>query len=223
MPPSKSCYWKFFARTNEGGRCILCHQIVKTKGNTTNLRFYLARAHPKVLLQIKNTTDAETSGVTESSISTKQGKVMSQDETSIDLDIDVDDFELMAKSVSPSTSPSSSVTSNLSRSESSVSLPVAKKRQCTLDVTFRNQKSFYDGGTKAAEFTNYLVFMIAKDNMPFATVEKKGFRTFMKMVSPLYKIPSRKKITNLVEEKYEFLSESLEALNNVRGVAKFRK
>lgn len=48
--------------------------------------------------------------------------------------------------------------------------------------------------------------MIAKDNLPFATVEKEGFKTFMKIVAPLYKIPSRKKITSLVEEKYEFLS-----------------
>lgn len=63
-----------------------------------------------------------------------------------------------------------------------------------------------DGGTKAAEFTNNLIFMIAKDNLPFATVEKEGFKTFMKTVAPLYKIPSRKKITSLIEEKYEFLS-----------------
>ncbi|XP_067211677.1 zinc finger BED domain-containing protein 4-like [Linepithema humile] len=63
-----------------------------------------------------------------------------------------------------------------------------------------------DGGTKAAEFTNNLIFMIAKDNLPFATVEKQGFKTFMKIVAPLYKIPSRKKITSLIEEKYEFLS-----------------
>lgn len=63
-----------------------------------------------------------------------------------------------------------------------------------------------DGGTKAAEFTNYLIFMIAKDNLPFATVEKEGFQMFIKTVAPLYKIPSRKKITSLIENKYEFLS-----------------
>lgn len=81
-----------------------------------------------------------------------------------------------------------------------------KTKQTKLDITFQNQKSFFDGGTKSAEFTNNLVFMIAKDNLPFATVEKEGFKTFIKVVSPLYKIPSRKKITNLIEEKYEFLS-----------------
>lgn len=48
--------------------------------------------------------------------------------------------------------------------------------------------------------------MIAKDDLLFAKVEKEGFKTFMRIVAPLYKIPSRKKITSLVEEKYEFLS-----------------
>lgn len=48
--------------------------------------------------------------------------------------------------------------------------------------------------------------MIAKDNLPFATTEKEGFKTFMKAVASLYKIPSRKKITTLIEEKYKFLS-----------------
>ncbi|XP_071644462.1 zinc finger BED domain-containing protein 4-like [Temnothorax longispinosus] len=166
--------------------------MIKTKGNTTNLRFHLTRTHPKVLLQMKRAT--ETSDVTEASTSPKQRKVMPQDETDQDID---DDFDIMAKSVSPpnsSESPVLSVTSNISRSEASVvSLPVLKKRQY--------------GGIKAAEYTNKLIFMIAKDNLPFATVEKEGFLTFMKTVAPLYKIPSRKKITSLIEEKYEFLSD----------------
>lgn len=48
--------------------------------------------------------------------------------------------------------------------------------------------------------------MIAKDNLPFRIVEKEGFRTFMSTVLPLYKIPSRKSITHLMEEKYSLLS-----------------
>lgn len=48
--------------------------------------------------------------------------------------------------------------------------------------------------------------MIAKDNMPLATVEKEGFQAFMKVVSPLYKIPCRTTITRLIETKYDYLS-----------------
>lgn len=62
--------------------------------------------------------------------------------------------------------------------------------------------------------------MIAKDNMPLVTVEKEGFKVFMKCVSPLYSIPSRKKISNLLEEKYVYLSDLVkEQLSNVEDIA----
>ncbi|CAL1687618.1 unnamed protein product [Lasius platythorax] len=48
--------------------------------------------------------------------------------------------------------------------------------------------------------------MIAKDNFPFQTVENEGFQYLLKTVAPLYKLPGRKSITKLMEEKYELLS-----------------
>ncbi|XP_011880756.1 PREDICTED: zinc finger BED domain-containing protein 4-like [Vollenhovia emeryi] len=48
--------------------------------------------------------------------------------------------------------------------------------------------------------------MIAKDNLPFRTVENEGFQYLLKTTTPLYKIPGRKSITNLMEDKYELLS-----------------
>lgn len=79
---------------------------------------------------------------------------------------------------------------------------------------------FLDGGSKASDITNKLIFMIAKDNMPLSTVEKQGFQTFMKCVSPLYTIPSRKVITSLIEEKYVYLSSLIkEQLSNINDVA----
>lgn len=51
--------------------------------------------------------------------------------------------------------------------------------------------------------------MIVKDDMPFSTVEKEGFRTFMRTVSPLYKIPCRTIVTTLIEEKYALLSDMM--------------
>lgn len=62
--------------------------------------------------------------------------------------------------------------------------------------------------------------MIAKDNMPLSMVEKQGFQTFMKCVSPLYTIPSRKMITSLLEEKYVYLSNlTKEQLSNIDDIA----
>ncbi|XP_024878253.1 zinc finger BED domain-containing protein 1-like [Temnothorax curvispinosus] len=48
--------------------------------------------------------------------------------------------------------------------------------------------------------------MIAKDNLPFRTVEKEGFKIYTNALLPLYKIPSRKTITYLMEQKYDLLS-----------------
>lgn len=53
--------------------------------------------------------------------------------------------------------------------------------------------------------------MVAKDNLPFHIVEKEGFQTFMNTILPLYKIPSRKSITHLIEEKYKLLSSMMKA------------
>lgn len=63
-----------------------------------------------------------------------------------------------------------------------------------------------DRGSKSTEITNKLSFMIAKENLPLQTVENESFKTCVKSICPLYKLPSRKTIISLIEEKYEVLS-----------------
>ncbi|KYQ51989.1 hypothetical protein ALC60_08902, partial [Trachymyrmex zeteki] len=55
---------------------------------------------------------------------------------------------------------------------------------------------------RAAKIINALLFMIAKDNLSLNTVEKDGFHHILKLIAPLYKIPARKQITELLDEKY---------------------
>lgn len=89
---------------------------------------------------------------------------------------------------------------------------VSKRRRKKEKIFKKNLYfQFLDGGSRAADVTNKLLFMIAKDNMPFRIVEKEGFQTFMNTILPLYKIPSRKSITHLMEEKYELLSSMMKA------------
>lgn len=71
--------------------------------------------------------------------------------------------------------------------------------------------SFSDG-KKAAEITNAVAFMIAKDNLPLDITEKEGFKYLMGIVCPLYKIPGRKKMTTVVESKYVALSHIVKEL-----------
>lgn len=65
---------------------------------------------------------------------------------------------------------------------------------------------FSDGGSKAGEITYAVLFMIAKDNMPFNNVGREGFKYLMKIIVPLYSVPGRKSITKYIEEKYNYLS-----------------
>lgn len=44
----KSDIWNHFIKKDSGGNCKYCHQEVKTKGNTTNLRNHLLRRHPTI-------------------------------------------------------------------------------------------------------------------------------------------------------------------------------
>ncbi|XP_011858288.1 PREDICTED: zinc finger BED domain-containing protein 1-like [Vollenhovia emeryi] len=80
-----------------------------------------------------------------------------------------------------------------------------KPKQPRLDESFAKQISF-QSGSKATELNNKLVFMLTKDYMPIRTVQKEGFQEFVKALNPLYKLPSRKTVTDLIEEKYDYLS-----------------
>lgn len=48
--------------------------------------------------------------------------------------------------------------------------------------------------------------MICKDHLPLNTTDKEGFKHFMHIVAPMYKIPARTSITSMIDEKYEILS-----------------
>lgn len=46
---NKNFVWKFFVRTETGGRCKIYQITVKTGGNTTNLKNHLKRKHKETL------------------------------------------------------------------------------------------------------------------------------------------------------------------------------
>jgi len=48
--------------------------------------------------------------------------------------------------------------------------------------------------------------MIAKDDLPLNTTNKSVFLHLMKTVAPLYKVPSRMTITQMIDAKYDILS-----------------
>lgn len=71
---------------------------------------------------------------------------------------------------------------------------------------------FVDGGVKAGKISNAIVYMIAKDNLPLKIVDNEGFKYLMKITSPLYKVPCRATIANLIDEKYQLLSSQIKVI-----------
>jgi len=70
----------------------------------------------------------------------------------------------------------------------------------------------------ANTITNTIAFMITKD-VPLSIVENEGFQQLMRTVACLYKFPSRKIITKLLDLKYEILKS--EFINNIKNVSLF--
>lgn len=78
---------------------------------------------------------------------------------------------------------------------------------------------FIEGGTQACNVTNSIAYMIAKDNLPLSIVENEGFRQLVKTVVPLYTLPSRKKITKLLDAKYEILKNKF--IDDIQSISSF--
>lgn len=53
--------------------------------------------------------------------------------------------------------------------------------------------------------------MIAADDMPLMTTERRGFKKFLKVVVPRYTPPSRKTITRYMDAKYDTLSSKVKS------------
>lgn len=53
--------------------------------------------------------------------------------------------------------------------------------------------------------TSAVVFFIVKDNLPYNIVEKQGFRNLVMTMNSRYKIPGRKTVKKLIENRYEII------------------
>ncbi|GFY39790.1 vesicular integral-membrane protein VIP36 [Trichonephila inaurata madagascariensis] len=186
----KSDVWNHFIKKGLGGRCKYCHQEVKTKGNTTNLRNHLLRRHPT----IKTVSQKKKSGGSCGNARNGDENEQVVDDTPLDIvivpdlqNVDNSDIESVASSTAS----------------------VSVFKQQTLTSCLTNIKSFGDDGVKLGQINNAIIFMIAKDGLPLNTVEKTGFNYLMEVVAPLYKIPDRETVTHMIDDKYDILSTQL--------------
>nr|CAI5842006.1 unnamed protein product [Callosobruchus analis]CAI5856383.1 unnamed protein product [Callosobruchus analis] len=72
-----------------------------------------------------------------------------------------------------------------------------------VEASFSKILEFRSGGLKNKQITDAIAELIYRDNLPFSVVEGEGFGKLIKLLAPLYKIPCRKTITDIIDGKYE--------------------
>lgn len=173
MPP-KSNAWKFFEKRDQSfAKCKLCPKIIKTSGNTTNLKCHLKSFHRRVF---ESNDPVPVLSITAETLS-----------------------------IVPSTSTAAPSCTSTNRNERDL-LSDKTPHQQNIKESFCDILSYKKGGHKNYSITQAILFMICKDYQPISIVENEGFRHLLETIAPLYPIPSRKTLTNLLETKYDIVS-----------------
>ncbi|RVE41198.1 hypothetical protein evm_014154 [Chilo suppressalis] len=198
---TKSDTWYHFVKKGSSGVCKYCHIEVKTCGNTTNLRNHLLRRHPSIksVSQRKLVVANDDIGIGDDKKKTGTNEDIATTSTSKEK-FGINDALSLTSSKEYYDSDLESIAS------SSVSLKNSKLNQLTMDSCVDNIKAFSVNGKKYGQLNNAIMLMICKDTLPLNTVEKEGFTYLMKTAVPLYKLPSRQTITQMIDDKYDVLS-----------------
>lgn len=199
----KSEIWLHFDQCDDkkSARCRHCGSIIKTSGNTSNLRCHLQHRHINIKLgQVSGSgkplqfvgpiAKPKSSKRPSSPIaSTSAVKVRTTLISNIDShSSDIDDPDPQPVQTS---------------SKSTI-------KQSKIDETFKKIRSYKQGDINV-KITQAIVYMICVDAEPVSIVEHKGFRRLLKTVAPLYVVPSRKTIRTAVIDKYNYVSSVFKA------------
>ncbi|XP_008190219.1 zinc finger BED domain-containing protein 1-like [Acyrthosiphon pisum] len=163
---------------------------IKTSGNTSNLNGHLKSKHKNALAIIANKDNLDNP---EPEASTSN----------------LDNPEPEASTSKIPDVPSTPSTSEKTKDNhvSNEMFMGAFKRQKTIAESFGVMTSFKEGGVKSDKLIHAIIYMICKDNQPISIVEDEGFQYLMKIVSPNFKIPSRRYISRKMYDKYDIMKE----------------
>lgn len=183
MSPLKSKWWVLFAREGDKhAKCKTCERVVKTSGNTSNLKSHVEKMHPSLLIVGEGESKSNPSG----SSAPKKARVKVEQESS--------------------TSSLHQIMPQCSSSSSSIQL-----QQVTLEESYGMIASYQQGGKRHSVITNHIIHVICNADLPFSLVENKAFINMFKTLSPQYKVPTRKTIKKYIMEKYDVAKERFKA------------
>lgn len=204
MPP-KSNFWQYFEKGEDKNTavCRFCNKKIKTSGNTSNLKCHIESMHKGVSIKtsIKTVTNSQATLVSGRQVSAVSDPtvVASRSIISDEPDSDADSTGTIER-VSLQADEDQDYETDSTQCSSSF------KRQKTINETFSFIKAHATGGKQYTKITDALLFMICHDYQPINIVENEGFVQLMHTICPLYKLPSRKTVTALIDKKYEAVS-----------------
>ncbi|CAD7079669.1 unnamed protein product [Hermetia illucens] len=210
----KSEVWKFYVRINDKiAKCNVCINNIKTSGNTTNLRCHIKTKHKNIFEEHFNRSNQNNTRVASSLETPSEAAIEIGNKSTSSTSTSLTASSSRASTLSPSPSIAST-------SSGSTCISVSNYKQYgSLNQSFANISSFREGGNKNSKITDGILFMICRDSEPISVVENEGFQYLMKLVAPLYKIPSRRTFDELLDKKYEFVSNMLkEKLSGIQYI-----
>lgn len=199
----KSFIWELFTKTSDNeATCSICKKKLKYYGSTTNLKKHMMRIHPIQYNKAISNEPEMTEGMA------KVMEVIENAETEV----------FSNASTSTSTTNQNWNTQDKINVSANVEHPPSKKKKqlklfgCSSTEISPHQKE---------EMDNSLLEMIVLDFQPFSFIENAGFKNFVRKLNPLYQIPSRKYLTNvLLNNKYiEVSLKSKKTLSEVEYVS----
>ncbi|KAK9744832.1 BED zinc finger [Popillia japonica] len=166
MAPPRSNVWKHFKKiTPNTAKCSLCGKVLKTSGNTINLKTHLKQKHSFVL-QYLTEWEKEVG-------EPKKRKGPSHPESRMDLETARTSSALPQSGENLIASQESDSTSTMTVSEyeaepsTSTEITSSLFKQATIVSAFKTISSFKDGGSKNVKLTEALVKFVVQDNLPF--------------------------------------------------------
>lgn len=191
----RSVAWEFFSKTENGTKvvCKLCSCEYKYSGNTTTLVNHLKRKH---IIQYSETVGAN--------LPRNECASSEREVSRINLPMP----SLSSVCVSENREENNTVVGSVPEP---LQPPPKRARQMRLTAPYKiNQKACDEA----------LLDLITIDMQPLQIVENEGFIKYSKKLNPDYVLPSRKKISQMLEDKYNICSSEIkQKLQDVEHIA----
>lgn len=207
MPPTKSKWWFHFLRIDDkSAKCKTCGRIVKTSGNTSNLKAHMDKIHPALSQPVACLALGQQPNFSTSGSGTSSSAAVLESESD---DIEVSDEDLPTSlSKHPPKMKVHKEDRDIQHQPSSSKAPyLTVTVQSTLDESFGILAAHREGGKRHSLITNAIIYLLCQADLPLSLVEHQAFLKLFKVVAPHYKVPSRKTIKKYVYEKYNSASE----------------